>query len=532
MKPGKRDQNNAPAEHQATFLAHALALAALHGPGPWPQDGYPLPDEPPRHDHGDKTSLPSVVLDGVRTHGFGIDPDPATARGVADTIETTALEPHTPTPASLARLHDLLARRSALDLADDLLTELRARGLPRRRLHDLARHLTEHGTARNTVKLGIALLGECGDENDRELLLLLGTLEELTLYAVVALVKTQPDRQRAAYELARRVDGWGRIHAVERLKGTTDPEIKAWLLRDGFRNGVMNEYLAHTAATTGDLYTALLEPEIDDALLDGAGAILTALALGGPAEDMTHYDDAVPAMHRYAELAGAAEPTLSMLDSLLTIKRCALTRDSGITWPDDEPQRLTHRYETLLAKPSWRELTLAHLGEPHDASTPDKFGTALSCAGRLGIPAIPQVLRHLERHPFDAYAWQWAAAHADGETITAVITQATRLLPLETLASGPGKSGGFGHEHTPDRALGALINHLDGHPGEGTELLRIALSSRVIWIRRRALQVLTDWPPNAQPRRLRDWIITAAEVEPDGDLKSKMQAFLENGTTP
>ncbi|WP_345472712.1 hypothetical protein [Actinoallomurus oryzae] len=136
------------------------------------------------------------------------------------------------------------------------------------------------------------------------MLLLLGALEELTLYAVVALMKTQPDRQRAVYELARWVKGWGRIHAVERLEGSDDPEIKAWLLREGFRNDVMNEYLAHLAATTGDLYTALLGPDVDKALFEGAGGILAALALGGPAKDMTDYDDGVPTMHRYAELVG------------------------------------------------------------------------------------------------------------------------------------------------------------------------------------------------------------------------------------
>jgi hypothetical protein len=159
-------------------------------------------------------------------------------------------------------------------------------------------------------------------------------------------MNTQPDRQRAAYELAQRVKGWGRIHAVERLKGCDDPEIKAWLLREGFRNGVMNEYLAHLAATTGDLYPALLEPDVDEALLDGAGGILAALALGGPAQDMTDYDDAVPAMHRYAELAGEAGPTLSRLDHLLTVARFVSRSDEGFTWPANErkPWRLGTRH--------------------------------------------------------------------------------------------------------------------------------------------------------------------------------------------
>jgi hypothetical protein len=474
--------------------------------------------------------MTSVVLDGVRTHHFGIASEPAAAREVVDLLE--AIVSASPSPASLARLHEVLARQSAVDLADDLVREVRARGLPREPSHRVARHLIEYGSARNTVKLGIVVLGECGDERDRELLLLLGAFEELTLYAVVALMKTQPDRQRAAYELARRVKGWGRIHAVERLEGSDDPEIKGWLLREGFRNGVMDEYLAHLAATTGDLYTALLGPDVDEALLEGAGGILAALALGGPAKDMTDYDDGVPAMHRYAELVTTAEPTLGMLDHLLTVRRCALGAERDVAWPEGEPEQLTRRYEALLARPVWRELVLAHLSSPCGTPGPHGFNVALSCAGSLDLPALPQALHHLEQEPFNAYAWQWAVNHSDSETVTSVITLAMRVLPLDMLASGPANSRGFGPEHAPDRALEAIINRLDRHPGIGLELLRISLSNRVVRIRHRALRTLTTWPAESRPSQVRDWISAAAAAEPDGELQGKMQAFLDNRTTP
>ncbi|MCW2885527.1 MAG: hypothetical protein JWL58_2389 [Streptosporangiaceae bacterium] len=372
--------------------------------------------------------MPSVVLDGVRTHHFSTDPAPAAVEEIVDLLEEIVFTPSC--PGAWARLPELLAQQSAVTIADDLVKELGSRSFRGERLREVSRHLTEHGSLRNTVKLGIVVLGVCGDERDRELLLLLGTLEELTLYAVVTLMNTQPDRQRAAYELAQRVKGWGRIHAVERLRGCDDPEIKAWLLREGFRNGVMNEYLAHLAATTGDLYTALLEPNVDEALLDGAGGILAALALGGPAQDMTDYDDAVPAMHRYAELASTAGPTLSRLDHLLTVARFVSRSDESFTWPDREPERLAARFEALLARPVWRDLVLAQLSDPVG---PYGFNKALSCAGHLDMPVLPQALDHLERDPFNAYVWQWVVHHSDHETIAQVIKLATQLLPVDAL---------------------------------------------------------------------------------------------------
>jgi len=36
-----------PVDDQTTYLSHALSLAALHGPGPWPDGGGPLPDDDP-----------------------------------------------------------------------------------------------------------------------------------------------------------------------------------------------------------------------------------------------------------------------------------------------------------------------------------------------------------------------------------------------------------------------------------------------------------------------------------------------------
>lgn len=165
-------------------------------------------------------------------------------------------------------------------------------------------------------------------------------------------MSTQPDRERAVFDVARRVTGWGRIHAVEQLASTADPEIQAWLLRDGFRNDVMYEYLACIAATTGCLYEALLDPAADQELVTSAGEILATLSfLGGPAKDMRHYPDAVPAMHRFAELAADCDPTLRLLDSLLTIRNF-VTRAPEFDWPDGEPARLSARYTQLLARPS------------------------------------------------------------------------------------------------------------------------------------------------------------------------------------
>ena len=518
-----RDWDGDSVDGRPTIFAHALTLSALHGSSPWPDDGHPLPDQPP----GEPESLlSSVVLDGVTTHHF--TPPEVTDDEVRE-VAGLFLSHARSSPVhvrDLAALHETLGGRPAVGLADQLIAELRG-GLPSQdrealpsteSLRRVARMLVMAGTQREAVKTGIVVLGTCGDERDRDLLVLLGALDEFTLFAVVALMNTQADRERAVFDVARRVTGWGRIHAVERLARTADPEIRAWLLRDGFRNGVMYEYLACIAATAGRLYDALLDPAPDRELVISAGEILATLSLlGGPAKDMRDYPDAVPALHRFAELAAEGEPALRLLDSLLTL-RAFVTDPPEFDWPDGEPARLAARYTLLLGRPAWTEVTLAALAGPDGGRG---FDRALSCARRLGIPVLEPALRHLRRHPDDGYAWQLAVKEADAVTIDQVTAVACEVLRLDDIASGPALSLGLGPGYQHDHALEAVLPALAKYPGKGQELVHAALASRVTRVRRAALRVLQRWPAS-----YRGWVAAAAAAEPDGKLRAEMNAYL------
>ena len=376
------------------------------------------------------------------------------------------------------------------------------------------------GTRREAVKTGIVVLGTCGNEQDRDLLVLLGSLEEFTLFSVVALMTTQADRERAVFDVARRVTGWGRIHAVERLAGTTDPEIQAWLLLDGFRNGVMDEYLAWIAATTGHLYEALLDVASSQELVTSAGEILATLSLlGGPAKDMRHYPDAVPAMHRFAELAAEHEQTLRLLDSLLSLKAFAASAPE-LDWPDGEPARLSAHYNQILASPAWADVTFAALTNPDGTR---EFNRALACARRLDIPVLDHALRHLREHPVNGYAWHMAIGEADAASIDRIAGLASSVLPLGHIASGPALSLGLGPGYQYDHVLESVLPGLACHPGKGQELVRAALASRVTRVRRAALRVLLQWPGT-----YRDLIAAAASAEPNAKLRADMDAYLDS----
>lgn len=255
----------------STFFSHALSLAALYGPGPWPDEGNPLPDEP---EHDDGLRFAPGALDGILSHHLARNRLDSASGLVVLLAEAANGEL---VPAIVPGLERCLEDVNVAEMSDELSGLLEQRDISDDRVRELARLFVEGETLRESVKIGLLLLSLSGDDRDRELLLLMGALEELTLFAVLALWRTQPDPHRAVFDLARRVRGWGRVQAVERLADSRDPEIKSWLLRDGFRNDVMDEYLALTAAVTDGLRDALSAAVVDDDLLDGAGGILTAL---------------------------------------------------------------------------------------------------------------------------------------------------------------------------------------------------------------------------------------------------------------
>lgn len=290
------------------LLAHVMGLIPESGRGPIKDGGYPLPDEPPRDPS--KTSWGSA-FDGLAAVGrVAEDTDNSPLEAAAAVLHLTSASP---TQRAVDAALDRLDEVSSPHQMDRFLSALQAGGsYDRDRVAMFARWICTTGPRRQQVKAGIAMLGVSGTPADHETVRLLGLVELFTLYALVALNNLLPseDAEEAILQLAPQVGGWGRIHAILRLKTTDRDDIQAWMVRGGASIGsFLTEEIAYVAAVTGRLSTALAG-EIDDDLFDGAGDLLQALAVGGPAEDMTDYPkgdiDAVTERLRTASAERAA----------------------------------------------------------------------------------------------------------------------------------------------------------------------------------------------------------------------------------
>ena len=453
----------------------------------------------------------AVAFQGVLTHRPpGSDgPEPlAVAAALLDLLRTT------PTTESV---HAFAGRLLDLDgpmAMDRFLEATRVAGGPdRTRLAAMARWLCTQGVHHEQVQAGLALLGISGGAED----------EPLTLHALVALQNLLPEPEQAMFDLARRVEGWGRIHALYRLKDSTDPAIGRWMLYEGWRTGVMTEEVAFVVATTGGLARAL-DTDDDEALLDAAGALLQALAVGGPAEDMSDYADGQAAMASYFDRMLAATPSLLRLGHVVGLERYLRqwAKDNERLSDDDRSTLLT-QVRAVLRRPEWRSVADAAL-HSHDLG---QVRLSLSLVGRFGLDPTPVVRAWLPQAPEDAYLWQFLLRRADLEEMRSLLLLAEGLLHLEDLPQGPALEHGLGPGYERNGWLMLTLQALQAFPREGTRVVLLGLNSPVVSTRNFALRTLEAWPAESRTGELTRVLEQMAWRDPAEKLRRRARALVQ-----
>ena len=501
---------------------HALVIDALAERGAAKRE---LRIEIRRHDP-DEVSWAPGALDSL----FG-QPDESsrqtTARSLVAAINNVLRRPSN---SSAAHLYKLLSESDTIATVDTLLPRLIDEiGDRRAALAALSRRLILESPVVEPVKAGVALLGVSGTADDAALVSTIGRYEEITLYSVVALRHLLADPDAAIWDLAKEVHGWGRIQAVERLAGTTNADIREWLLRDGFRNSIMYEYLACTCARSGGLREFLARDEIDPDGLIATGEIIEALVQGGPAESIEDYADgaAVCIAHlrhilRHLETNQARD--VRPISAALAIK----TLGEG------------DRAEQLRGRPGWtaqsfldiRTLINAILQSPEAKAVVERslecdgytFNVAAHIAPSFGIDAWP--LRLARQRSGEADQWFWLMRTEDPDRIEQVLGLARAQLDLALIGSGPTGSLGLGPDFRDDSALDFILQDLRRFPGKGWDLLKVGLRGRAVRARNMAINALRDWGQDAWPADAKDELRLAAARETEEDVRERFEKLI------
>lgn len=487
-------------------------------------DGPPLPDT---EDDGGMRWAPGA-FEGVAVHHMATDEDENAVAEVERALRSALEEP---SAERRQALYQRLVDVSVLDVVDGLVGRLLEDPPDWNALQQLAGWLMLRAPDRAPVKLGTALLGLFETDLFTPMFATLGRHDEFTLYAAVAIQNGHPHPDPELYELARHVDGWGRIHLVERLVETPDEEIRGWLLREGFRNSVMNEYLAHACARGADLHEAIAADEVDDALMAGTRDILDALQAGGPARALPDYEHGVAVVRRWLELLDGRAPDLRDLAVMIALHRWVqsdLARGEALValgWTEEVIDEIRTGLEARIHDVQWPDLVTAVLAAPHDPDVPhDPLVSAASrCIGALGIDPFPYDLARAEAG--GTLAWRMLKTD-DPARMDQVLAVADARFDLAALAQVDPVRGFDSNWY----GLGQIITALARFPGRGWPYVRAGLQSRQVRRRRSALETIDAWDRSSWTEDVRDQLVQMAATDPEAAVRRDAEDLLAGRT--
>ncbi|KZE73712.1 limonene hydroxylase [Paenibacillus elgii] len=498
-------------------------VSALDDQGRFNDAGLPDDDE---YWAGHSVRWVAGGMDGTFSHHAGGQADAAKVQALVQLLVKQSRNPGSKTRRAT---YLKLMQEDVLSIIDPLLESLRQHpGVVISNLYQEAEWFARSGAHRNVVKLGIALLGQFETEKHRELVVTLGKHDEFTLYSAVAIRGSLDNANETLFELAKAVDGWGKIQLVERLEPQTQ-EIRDWLLRHGCRNSVMNEYLACYCARNGGLAAALSQASVDLELYDGAGVILSALLSGGPAEDIDDYEDAASAVSdflRHSQTMCVTAAQLSVVTDIYDFlnedgQRWEQRYDRG--WSDDRREACKRLCENVIRDEGWPGKIWEGIRSQDSAVRQH----AIHTAKRLRLDIWEELFGQLQAHPLDSHLYYELVHTDEPERMDRLVRYAEAHLPLEEIASGPKDEIGYGEQYGPHQCLQSLLQALDVFEGLGTKLIAAGLRSPATMNRNMALKCLEAWPLSVWGEEAATALQELTVFEPNEQVRERIAKLLQ-----
>lgn len=518
VKPLELPWNNRP-----SIFGHIQSN--LESSGRLVASAYNLPDEEVRYKN---ESLRWVAggMDGTFGHHGNPGGNEKVAQKVASLIKAISKRNEL---ANKLALYNMLSEDNIMDFIDPAMEKIIAAEPPvYPHLHNYARWLAFESPDRGPVKFGIALLGLVRDNSDVDKIITLGKHEEFTLFAAVAITNSLENSEQVLWELAKCVDGWGRIHLVERLASTKNQAIKKWLLREGYKNSVMYEYLAYTCAVAGDLVSELSMPSVPADVLSAAGDLIVALMNGGTAQNIDQYEDGAEVTDLYLTNIEDSANTLDVFLNLAAIKD--FLEDKEVDWIQRERMGWSVNLRSdmlidlhkILSDAKWKQIVL----EKQNTSDDQEFWRVSQAANILGISLWETHWQRLVQDPLQSTRWYDIMRNADQERIKQIVALAVEKLPLSEIAQGPADEMGIGPAYNAHSCLDFVLQDLGHYPGHGFELIKAGLTSPVVRNRNMALKALSGWGTEHWPQGTRALLLHAEQNEPNGSTKKNLGNLL------
>lgn len=348
-------------------------------------------------------------------------------------------------------------------------------------LYEFSVNLVRNSTHIEMIKFGLSILELLNIENDKELckeIEVLALSDEFTIFCAYIIIKWDTGNE-IIFDLAKKINGWGRIHLVARLDANTE-KIKNWCLREGYKNSIMYEYSAMDCIEKSDLFSKLQNHQLTFEQLVSAGDLISSTLSNGPMMSLSGYDFGETLITLYLYEIKSFSINYSLIKSISNIADFL----SDSKWKSCD--LLLTNCNLYLKDLMVKKIVESSLMETKDFDLADK----------LGIEYVAMVYSLLESDFENSYhliGFLFSKKQLINETIELF----TQNLPLSKMATGPKNEIGLGPEFKNYQILLHIIQYLRDYVNHGEKLIICALHSPVTNCRNMALNVLETWKENA-----------------------------------
>ena len=494
-----------------------------------------------------KKSIYGLILenieDGKLKEGFSLDMEESDgvkfADGAMDGIFIYHMNKERMDAAGTKKMINALKRCSAGDFegADEQLSELGAnyraisviddfqkyilshgRRIGEGVLYDFAKYLIHNSADCESVKFGMEIMELFRpDESDKTTIRRLGLSDEFTIFAVWNMLRSWDNANEEVFDLAKKVRGWGRIHALERLEAST-PEISEWVLLHGADNDVSPEYSALTvwnkASVPRRLKGTLTEEEFG-----AVSRIIAALLREGPVAGISEIEEPEEALLDFVDRARESCLNIDAYETLFALDTWASFDESGIP-------SVAAACSDLLSTDECRETVEQAV----------KRGEGLELAESLGIDYAENFFECFTSD-FDGQYMKASYLTCFEDYLEPVIELFRENLPLEEMRAEPTDEMCPGPSFERYDKLCAINYALAEYPNEGEDLLIAGLHSPGVRMRNAALGTAEEWvrrtmtPLEYLSPLLYAELEEVTEKEVDASLENRMRVLL-NGQIP
>ncbi|EMD1716846.1 TPA: hypothetical protein U2I46_003258 [Providencia stuartii] len=488
---------------------------------PWINELSPLPEslsELPDTTEVDENTIrwANGAEDGVFSH-HGMGASEITASEIYTSLKR-ALEKND--KESVYHFYQQVAEQSPLSYIDDLIHLIvDKQEIHAPKLEAFTDWLLHNSPDTNVVKLAISFTVFFPSDERLKTLYCLACHDEFTLYTIIpihAMLTSTSDYDAMWLKLAKRVEGWGRVHLIEHLPDEISEETKQWILTTGYQNSVMVEYTAWHCATYCHLADAL-ETQNDSQLLVASSDIIQALLGGGPARDINDYDDAFRCCFNYLSRILEQDYLLDYYFTVLGINDYFQENSEKF----ENSTAITSLAQTILDNPIWDKLIAQGLNSDDDIL----FRNSTSIARARGQDIFPYLYEKQLNHP-ENDLWFELMKTNDIDQVKQVIALAEQQLPLEAISTGPSDSLGLGAGYAQHGKLDFILQELPRFPGVGLSMILCGLQSPVVRNRNMALRALANWKREDWPQDLEPLLTQCHAIEPDNEAKARFAAPL------